>query len=154
MARAVLAVECRRAPSELVEMCPLVRPGEAVGRLLTDWVYRIPAIRTAEAHQRTHLYEFAWRSPAFDGEYGAGHGAELPFVFDNLDAPVWRTMVGSAGSQPLADEVHQAWIAFARTGDPGWPPYLPGRTVRRFDTASTTLREPDRARRTIWNRRR
>ncbi len=69
------------------------RPGASAGDLCgaigTDWFYRIPAIRMAEGHVnnsgRTYMYEFAWRSPQFNGQLGACHGLELPFVFDTLD---------------------------------------------------------------------
>lgn len=126
-----------------------------IGGILTDWLYRIPAIRTAEAHQRTHLYEFAWRSPAFDGELGACHGVELPFVFDNLDHPDWSGLTGDSPPQHLADDVHGAWISFARTGNPGWDAYTDSqRIVHRFDTDATTDIDPDSTRRTIWADRR
>lgn len=126
-----------------------------IGGILTDWLYRIPAIRTAEAHPRTHLYEFAWRSPAFDGQLGACHGVELPFVFDNLDHPDWKQLVGTSPPQHLADDVHGAWIRFARTGNPGWDPYSTAqRITHRFDTDSVTLIDPDSTRRTVWDDRR
>lgn len=53
------------------------RPGEVLNRLVTQWYFWIPSIRLAEAVTRNggtaHLYEFAWRSPVFDGRMGAGH---------------------------------------------------------------------------------
>ncbi|HEY0258385.1 MAG TPA: carboxylesterase family protein [Lacisediminihabitans sp.] len=127
-------------------------PADAAVAMTTDWIYRIPAIRTAEAHGHSYLYEFAWRSPAFGGELGACHAAELPFVFDNLDDPGWRMLLGDAASPALAREMHDAWIRFARTGDPGWAPYAAdARQVRRFDTKSATLDDPDRATRIPWD---
>ena len=63
-------------------------PGDTFADLYTDWYFRIPAIRTAEAHRgRSHMYEFAWRSPAFDDRLGACHALEVGFVFDTLDEP-------------------------------------------------------------------
>ncbi|WOF21646.1 carboxylesterase family protein [Microbacterium betulae] len=127
----------------------------ALGALLTDWIYRVPAIRTAEAHENTRVYEFAWRSPALDGTLGAAHAAELPFVFDNLDHPDWQPLLAGGGDQRIADEVHRAWADFARTGDPGWPRYsVHDRQVHRFDAPSATLLDPDPARRVIWDGRR
>ncbi|MEQ3551805.1 carboxylesterase family protein [Pseudonocardia nematodicida] len=95
-------------------------PGAALAGMVGDWLYRVPALRTAAAHPRTHVYEFGWPSPAFDGRLGACHAVELPFVFDNLDHPDWLPLVGESPPPDLAAEVHAAWIAFARTGDPGW----------------------------------
>lgn len=49
------------------------------------------------------------------------HGAEIPYVFNNVS--------GSEDEQALAEQVSQAWIRFARTGTPGaegipeWEPY-------------------------------
>ena len=69
-------------------------PGASVGDLFsavqTDWYWRIPALRLAEAHAAnataspTYMYEFAWRSPQFGGRLGAGHSLEIAFVFDTL----------------------------------------------------------------------
>ena len=41
---------------------------------------------------------------------GSSHGAEVPFVFNNVS--------GDADSQKLAKTVSQAWINFAKTGTP------------------------------------
>ncbi len=134
---------------------PDARPVDLLSDMLTDRIYRIPAIRLAEAHPGTYVYEFAWRSPAFDNELGACHGVELPFVFDNLDSPDWAAMTGGAAPQALADTVHRAWVDFARTGDPGWPAYTPDeREVMRFDVHSSVLRDPAAATRTLWEGRR
>ena len=67
-------------------------PGASAGDLLaaiqTDWYWRIPAIRLADAHAKsaaaTYMYEFAWRSPQFNGRLGACHALEIAFVFDTL----------------------------------------------------------------------
>src|SRR5207245_9779509 len=68
------------------------RPNASAGDLLaaiqTDWWCRIPAIRLADAHAKspsaTYMYEFAWRSPQFNGLLGACHALEAAFVFDTL----------------------------------------------------------------------
>ncbi|MFF2526237.1 carboxylesterase/lipase family protein [Streptomyces liangshanensis] len=103
------------------------RPGAGAGELydalVTDWFYRIPAIRLAEAVPGSYVYEFAWRSPRFGGRLGACHSAELGFVFDRLRDPVYAPMLGEDAPQGVADAMHGAWVEFARTGDPGWRPY-------------------------------
>ncbi|GAA3133936.1 para-nitrobenzyl esterase [Kribbella aluminosa] len=130
---------------------PDATPGEVLAAIMTDSYYRIPAIRLAEAHSRTHIYEFGWRSPACNGTLGACHVIELPFVFDNLDDPSIAPMLGARPPQHLADLVHKSWVDFAKTGDPGWPPYTrPERLSRYFASASgtTTNDRPDE--RTRW----
>jgi para-nitrobenzyl esterase len=131
---------------------PDTRPSDHLSDMLTDWVYRIPAIRLAEAHARTHVYEFAWRSPAFDGELGASHGVDLPFVFDTLHSGDWEKLTGSHAPQHLADKVHRAWVQFATHGDPGWPAYeRPSRQVMHFDTESKVVRDPSAKTRRLWH---
>ena len=79
-----------------------------------------------------YLYLFAWQTPAFDGRPGAVHGSEVPFVFDNTDRCATRTG-GTPEARALAARVSDAWINFARTGNPNhsglpeWPPFTPGR---------------------------
>src|SRR3546814_18601431 len=76
----------------------------------------------AAAHQgKTWLYEFDWRSPACDGELGACHGIEMPFVFKTL--PTVSGPRGLAGMDPppaLAAHVHALWAGFARRGSYPW----------------------------------
>jgi carboxylesterase type B len=137
-------------------------PDGAVGELLaavqTDGFWRVPALRLADAHAgapgATYMYEFAWPSPAFGGLLGACHGLEIAFVFDTLD-PSFTPMLGPAlGTDPpqsLADAMHSAWVAFATSGDPGWPRYdLDRRATMRFDTPSEVIDDPRAAERALW----
>jgi para-nitrobenzyl esterase len=48
--------------------------------------------------------------------------------------------------------MHGAWVAFAKTGNPGWQAYDDaGRTVMRFDTVSATAREGGERERALWS---
>jgi len=52
-------------------------------------------------------------------------------------------MLGSDPPQKLADAMHGAWVAFATTGNPGWPKYDPDRrATMRFDTVSRAIEDP------------
>jgi len=133
-------VRARRYPPSVISAYRTARPdssyGELMAAIMTDGFYRIPALEVARAHPGTYIYEFAWRSPAFDGALGACHALELPFVFDNLDAPGYAALLGARPPRRLAESMHRAWSAFAATGDPGWPPYDDrGRPVLRFGTS-------------------
>ena len=136
-------------------------PGASAGDLLaaiqTDWWCRVPALRLADAHAKhsrgaaaTYMYEFAWRSPQLGGLLGACHALEIPFVFDTLGEgtePLW----GPAPPQPLADAMHRAWVAFATSGDCGWPRYdLRRRATMRFDTTPAVVDDPRAAERALW----
>ncbi len=136
------------------EAKPDATPGELMIAAVGDWFFRIPAIRVAEARQAqgadTFVYEFLWPSPQFDGRLGACHGLEVGFVFDNLDDPLGEPLAGAAPPQSLADEMHGAWVAFVKTGSPGWVPYGPQRTVRQFNEVSATVDDPAAAQRLVW----
>jgi len=122
-------------------------PGERYARVLTDQVFRGPALRLGEAHSagdgagRTHVYEFGWRSPSFGGLLGACHGLELPFVFGTLPTVTGReALAGEAPPQSVSDALVAAWAGYAHAGDPGWEAFRPdSRRLRRFDTASATV---------------
>ena len=136
---------------------PQATAGDVLSALITDWFFRIPAIRLAEAHARNggsaHMYEFAWRSPLFDGRFGAVHALEIGFVFDNLGRAGDMTLAGGEPPQALADVMHRAWVAFAISGAPGWSPYdLHERTVMRFDgTGGTVVADPAADERQLWD---
>ena len=101
------------------------KPGFAMTEAMHDLVFRWPARQFAEKHQgRTHVYEFDWRSPACNGELGASHGMELPFVFDTLDIATGPNgLCGPNPPQELADRVHKIWVGFARDGSLPWPEF-------------------------------
>lgn len=118
------------------------RPGLSDQQLLqqitTDGMFGDGTRQLTEAHAadkrgRTFSYEFAWASNAFDGQLGACHCLELPFVFETLDLPSLNGPQALLGTSPPADlgrRVHGAWARFVRTGDPGWSQHTPDSPVR------------------------
>jgi len=137
---------------------PGAGPAQLLAAVETDWWCRVPALRLAEAHaptrSATYMYEFAWRSPEAGGLFGACHALEIGFVFDTLDLGPDQMLGGLLGSDPpqaLADAMHGAWVAFAATGDPGWPRYEPvRRATMRFDTVSRIVDDPRSFERGVW----
>jgi len=132
---------------------PGAGPGELLAAIETDWWCRIPAICLAEAHadatSATYMYEFAWPAPGV----GACHALEIGFVFDTLDHGRHQMLGPLLGGAPqaLADTMHGAWVAFATTGDPGWPKYdLGRRATMRFDTVSRLVEDPRAFERGLW----
>jgi para-nitrobenzyl esterase len=134
------------------------RPGASVRDLwlglATEAVFRFPATRLLEAqvgHGPTWSYFFTWETAAFGGLLKSTHAIELPFVFDNIEGGGMQLITGDGPEvQPLADAMHRAWIAFARTGNPhhdglpAWPGYdLDRRATMRFDVACELLFDPD-----------
>jgi para-nitrobenzyl esterase len=110
-------------------------PKDLFDAILTDVVFRIHTTRFLEAqtpHQsNTFNYMFAWPSPAMEGVLGACHALELPFVFGTLESPTFKELVVqiTPETKTISDKMMDAWIAFARTGNPNhgkipeWPSY-------------------------------
>ncbi|MEP6625759.1 MAG: carboxylesterase/lipase family protein [Acidimicrobiia bacterium] len=142
--------------SEYHDIYPDALPADIATALATDRVFRTPALRLAEAGVSTRptwMYLFTWESPVMDGALKSCHALELPFMWDALDRPGLSMLTGDAPDrQPLADEMHAAWIRFARTGDPGWPTYdLTRRATQRFDTTVEILDDPMTRQRELWS---
>jgi len=112
---------------------PEAGTAEVVGQLVTDHLLRLPLHRLADARSETaYVYEFAW--PSTLPGLGACHALELGFVFDTGDVPESRKLAGEGAPQELATAMHQAWVRFARDGDPGWERWNTSHPVRVFGT--------------------
>jgi len=86
------------------------------------------------------------------------HGIDLPFVFghpdyfkawDDNDSPALRAAADTQNARyQLAAQTMQAWVAFARFGDPStpalkWPAYnLNSRTTMIFDRRCGSVSDP------------
>jgi carboxylesterase 2/para-nitrobenzyl esterase len=148
-----------RLPAEGLSAYRAAHPGASAGELFsaiqTDWYWRIPAVRLADAHAAearaaTYMYEFAWRSPQMNGCLGAAHAVEIPFVFDTLGLGT-EPMLGRDPPQLLADAMHGAWVAFAAQGDCGWPRYdVARRRAMHFDTESRVVDNPLARELAVW----
>lgn len=134
---------------------PGTSAGELFSAIQTDWYWRIPAIRFADAHLKasrasTYMYEFAWPSPQMEGRLGAAHAVEIAFVFDTLGLGT-EVLLGPSPPQALANEMHRAWVTFASTGDPNWPKYdAPRRATMHFDAESRVIDDPLKRELDLW----
>ncbi|HEY6294950.1 MAG TPA: carboxylesterase family protein, partial [Streptosporangiaceae bacterium] len=127
--------------------------GDALADVMTDWFFRVPAIRLAERHHgAAHMYEFAWPTPVFGGRLGACHALEIGFVFDTLDVEGGDVLYGSSPPAELAATMHRAWVDFARSGRPGWDAYDPQtRATMTFDVDSAVDHDPRAEKRILWD---
>jgi para-nitrobenzyl esterase len=108
-------------------------PADILYAITCDRTFRYHSIRVAEAqsqHQaKTFMYLFTWKSPAMAGLLGAFHTLELPFVFGNFDTGLGDLAGPGEAADRLSTTMQDAWLSFARAGDPGhgeltqWPPY-------------------------------
>ncbi|MFH8408880.1 carboxylesterase/lipase family protein [Streptomyces sp. NPDC018019] len=152
-------------PARLVAAYRTARPGASFGELrsaiLGDALFGAGSRALADAHAAhpgsgTFRYEFAWRSHALDGELGAAHTVELPFVFDLAHLPRLRGHNALIGpDEPPADlaaRTHATWVRFARTGDPGWDPYdNERRATMRIDAEWVRIDDPRSQERRVWS---
>ncbi len=151
----------------IIEAYRSARPDASAADILiavtTDHMFRIPAIRLAEAlcanGGATWMYLFAWESRAFGGRLKATHALEIPFTFDNLDKGGVDAFLGEGPTpQKVADVMHAAWTSFIRTGDPNcdavpdWPAYdTKRRATMVFNDVSEVVDDPSGAERRAWD---
>lgn len=143
-----IAVAYRRA-------LPDASPTELWYAFQSDRLFMVPATRFAEAQaqHQPDTYVYLWTRPSPIEVLGACHGLEIPFVFGNLEAPGMAVFAGTGAEvAELSRRAQDAWLAFARTGQPGWPPYeLERRTTMVFDSPTRMEDDPLRARRQAWD---
>jgi para-nitrobenzyl esterase len=83
--------------------------------------------KAAASSAPVFTYLLTWETDYYGDLFRACHVLEIPFVFDNVDD------IALTGGRPdkyqLRDSISDAWIAFARTGNPShsgipdWPAY-------------------------------
>lgn len=150
------------AARDLVEVyrksVPAATPSELFFLMASDRAYCVPLMTIAERRAAlgrapAYFYYFAWETPVNDGKMKSPHALEIAFVFDNTERSARYT---GGGSRPaaLADKMSDAWIAFARTGNPNtaklpaWTPYDAGRRATMvFNDESEIVNDPTKERR-------
>jgi len=133
-------------------------PADLLSAIQTDLMFRMPALQLVEAQRSNNTsvynYLFTWKSPVMGGIMGACHALEIGFVFGGYDDMF-------CGSGPDADKlsecIQEAWIAFARTGDPSckaigkWNPYGDRRMTMILDKDCHVEEAPYEEERRAWD---
>ncbi|WP_309644032.1 carboxylesterase/lipase family protein [Phenylobacterium sp.] len=108
----------------------------------------IEAEERAKAGAPAYVYQLDLRTSAEGGRLGAPHAADIALAFDNLSA-VGSPYAATPAHQRVADQMSQAFIALARTGDPNtsalpaWPRYeLDRRATMIFDSETKVVDDP------------
>ena len=137
------------------------RPGASAGDIaaavITDWFFRIPPIRVAEARaaagtSSTWMYRFDHPEPRDNRGFGACHGVEIPFAFDTATREDIRPLIGDTPSQAVADQAHRVWVDFITRGDPGWAPYdTARRTTGLLTDTISAADDPAGDERALWD---
>lgn len=108
---------------------------EVITKFNTDWVWGEPGRMTARAfvakRAPTYMYQFGYVSAPMRerARYGAGHGSEVSFVFNTLNARWGAPAEPTPEEKELARIMNTYWTNFAKTGNPNgkglpvWPLY-------------------------------
>ncbi|MFX1457566.1 MAG: carboxylesterase/lipase family protein [Promethearchaeota archaeon] len=138
-------------------------PRDIADAILSDYTFRIPSIRLAEAQSKyqknTYMYLLTWPSPLNGGKYGAMHALDLPFVFNLLgEREIGLFPKKTEETQRLSEQMMDAWIAFAKSGNPNHknipklPPYdKKNRATILFDKEVTVVQDPYGNERMAWD---
>ena len=93
------------------------------------------------------VYQMDFPGTLENGRAGAFHTVDIPLAFDNVDAG--GSQVTGPGARSVAARLSDAFIAFARSGDPNhpglpaWTPYrLPDRETMVFDVEPRLENDP------------
>ena len=158
--RTAEGIDCYR--SARAERGEPTDPRSIYTALMTDAMFRIPAIATAEAQARhtpdVWFYRFDYPSPAYDGRLGACHSLDIPFIWGTYDVENMRRFCGD-GPQlaELSETMMSTWLSFAKTGNPNWegipdwPRYTAEtRSVMSLGLAPSVEQDPAAAEREFW----
>ena len=116
---------------------------------------RIAERKAAAGRAPAYLYNFNWDTPV-EG-LRSPHTLEIPFVFNNIEIAKPLTGNGEEAFE-LANKISDAWVAFARSGNPNtpglpaWPPYNDkDRGTMVIDHESAVVNDPVRDKRLLLN---
>ena len=108
---------------------------EVITKFNTDWVWGEPGRMAARAfvakRAPAYMYQFGYVPAAMKqrAPYGAGHGSEVSFVFNTLNARWGNPGEATPEEKELARIMNTYWTNFAKTGNPNgngltnWPLY-------------------------------
>ncbi len=130
-------------------------PGEIYMAIQGDKQFRIPNIRLAELQRdlgtASFNYVFTWKC-AVPG-LGACHALDVGFIF----GATYKEFHGAGDAvNRLTEQMQDAWIAFAKSGNPGtpalpWPAYGKNRETMIFGENSHVEAAPYEVERAAWD---
>ena len=136
---------------------PGASPGDLLAAVITDWFFRIPPIRVAEARAASgagrHL-DVPVRPP---GAAGQPPVRRLPRGGDPVRVRHRRPRGTPPPDRRLAlagrrGQAHRVWVDFITRGDPGWAPYDAARRTTGLLTESVTpADDPAGDERALWD---
>jgi para-nitrobenzyl esterase len=143
--------------ADLRKLHPQASASDLFFKITTAANFRNNAQRQAELKSRqgrapAFLYQLDWETPVDNGKWKAPHALELGMVFDNVAKSASMSGTGE-DAQKVADQMSAAWLAFAKTGNPGWPAYdAATRSTMVFNVTSAVVNDPDKEERLILSK--
>lgn len=137
---------------------------ELFEKLMTWQMFTYPAIALSEMRikrgEKVWMYRFDYKSTAFGGGLKSCHALELPFVWNTVKNKRTTAFTGDVPERfKIAEQMHHAWIAFVKNGNPSipqlpdWPEYeLNSRATMHFNLESTVKHDPAKEDRLFWER--
>lgn len=127
---------------------------EVVTQFNTDWVWAEPARMTAKAFAKNntaayyYLFSYVPASMRERMRFGAGHGSEVAYVFDNFSARRGNAEI-TPEQKNVAKIMNTYWANFAKTGNPNgeglskWPLYNQKNEILEIETDGKPVDKPD-----------
>lgn len=128
---------------------------EVITKFNTDWVWAEPGRSVAKAFVArgapAYIYQFSYVPASMQERmrFGAGHGSEVAYVFNNLNAR-WGAAEATPEDQKVAQMMNSYWANFAKTGDPNgkglphWPAFLiKTNEIMEFQRDASAVAKPD-----------
>ncbi|MDL5510522.1 carboxylesterase family protein [Arenibacter sp. M-2] len=128
---------------------------EVIIKFNTDWIWGEPARFAAKSFVKqgepVFIYHFGFvPEPMRERmKYGAGHGSEVGYVFNNLDTR-WGNPETTPEDKKVAEIMNAYWVNFAKNGNPNgeglpnWPVYnQAGGAILDIELDGEAVRKPD-----------
>jgi len=139
---------------------PIATPFLIQAQAFTDSGFRRSAFtqaarKAAAGGAPAYMYQWNWRTPGYDGQFGAVHGIDVSASFHSVRDGFFA---GSTPGKKMADRLAGSFAAFAKTGDPNnshvppWKPYSDAqRNVMLFDNDTRQEVNPRAEIRAYWD---
>ena len=152
--RAIAGVDGQAVIDGYRELHPDIDPVNLFFEAITDTgvfgrgSFTLADRKAEQGGAEVYQYYFSWPTPVEGGMWSATHALDIGFVFDNVEKSASMSGTGER-QQALADVMSEAWLAFARSGDPNheglpeWPAYdTENRATMVFDDESMVVNDP------------
>ncbi|MBM7816599.1 para-nitrobenzyl esterase [Brevibacterium paucivorans] len=138
--------QARELSMKYVKALGDVTPEQLFEWVQTDYMFTVPTLLVADAAQKRGAPAYSYLLAVDpDGGMGSPHVADLPPLFGSFRSFHGKLLYPnpSDADHALGQRMREAWVQFARTGDPGWEPWTREQpTTRVFGHEDRTRAHP------------